>query len=167
MIANLEPISSDLFRLAMRNLGSSVCVITSQSKNKFSGMTATAVMSLSDNPPSLLVSVNRKNNTYGLIKKSGGFAVNLLSAEQIEVSQCFSKSGEAELQFSQAGDWEFDNEHPPILKNSVASFSCLVGQRLRTQSHDVLEGLITHIHCEPNRKSLLYASRKYHVLPVA
>lgn len=76
-----QPVDADQFRLGMRTLAAAVTLITSTGSGHRHGMTATAVCSVSAEPPTLLVCLNKATATHGAVAKSGAFCVNLLRAE--------------------------------------------------------------------------------------
>ena len=77
-------VSADDFRGAMRHLTGGVSVITAGRGRDVSGMTVTSVSSLSVDPPSLIVSINRTASSWPLIQRHGAFGVNILTADQVE-----------------------------------------------------------------------------------
>jgi len=78
------------FRAAMRRLVGGVSVITAGVGNDISGMTVTSVSSLSVDPPSLIVSVNRASSSWPLLKQHRYFGVNILNADQIDIAERFT-----------------------------------------------------------------------------
>ena len=68
------------FRAAMRRFPSTVSVISTAKDGQRHGMTATAVTSVSLNPPSLLVCVNRSGRLFGIMESCHRFCVNVLHA---------------------------------------------------------------------------------------
>src|SRR3974390_2094174 len=94
-VVNLaRDVSSDDFRGAMRHLVGAVSVITVGRGDDITGMTVTSVSSLSLEPPSLIVGVNRASSTWPLLRRYGHFGVNILNANQLEIAESFSgKSG--------------------------------------------------------------------------
>jgi flavin reductase (DIM6/NTAB) family NADH-FMN oxidoreductase RutF len=70
-------VSSADFRGAMRHLTGGVSVITVGRGKDVSGMTVTSVTSLSVDPPTLLVSINRDASSFPLIRRYGAFGVNI------------------------------------------------------------------------------------------
>jgi hypothetical protein len=93
-LAELPAIPADDFRAAMRGLASAVCVITSRHETLANGMTATAVCSVSADPPSILVVVNRSNRSQALIRDSGVFAVHVLAKGQERLATHFASRPE-------------------------------------------------------------------------
>src|SRR4051812_48196845 len=78
------------FRGAMRHLPGGVSVITAGRGRDITGMTVTSVSSLSVEPPSLIVSINREASSWPLIKRYGSFGVNILAADQIAIAERFT-----------------------------------------------------------------------------
>src|ERR1044072_4391863 len=68
------------FREAMSRLGAAVHVITTAGPGGKSGAPATAVTSVSDAPPPLLVCLNRRSQTCPIVVENGVFCVNTLGA---------------------------------------------------------------------------------------
>ena len=83
-------VSSADFRGAMRHLAGGVSVITVGRGNDITGMTVTSVSSLSVDPPTLIVSINRESSSWPLLKRDGFFGVNLLTADQLDVAERFT-----------------------------------------------------------------------------
>ena len=84
------PVSPADFRGAMRHLTGGVSVITAGRGKDITGMTVTSVTSLSVEPPTLLVSINRDASSFPLIRRHGAFGVNILNADQLDVAERFS-----------------------------------------------------------------------------
>src|SRR5437588_10723566 len=83
-------VSSADFRSGMRHLAGGVSVITVGRGRDISGMTVTSVSSLSVDPPSLIVGINRSSSSWPLLKNYGFFGVNMLSADQLDVAERFT-----------------------------------------------------------------------------
>jgi flavin reductase (DIM6/NTAB) family NADH-FMN oxidoreductase RutF len=79
-----------LFKHVLRQWASGVTVITTLSGEKPIGVTASAFNSLSADPPLVLVCLNRKLYTHRVIEEAGVFAVNILSAGQVEIGKLFA-----------------------------------------------------------------------------
>ena len=87
-----EVTASD-FRNAMRQLTGGVSVITAGKGRDISGMTVTSVSSLSVDPPSLIVSLNRESSSWPLVKRYGFFGVNILTSDQVDIAERFTGKG--------------------------------------------------------------------------
>ena len=87
--ADAPPVARSIFRDGMSRLGSGVNVITSSGPSGCLGFTATAVCSLSDEPPSLLVCMNRSSQQNAPLKENGVFCVNALAPGHRHLSDAF------------------------------------------------------------------------------
>ena len=77
----------------MRHLTGGVSVITAGRGKDITGMTVTSVASLSVDPPTLIVSINREASSWPLLKRYGFFGVNILAADQLDVAERFTGKG--------------------------------------------------------------------------
>src|SRR5437899_10427953 len=96
---SLDAATDDLratFKLAMRRFPAAVTVITSADQTRRHGMTATAVTSLSMDPPSLVVCVNQASLLHDIMLLARRFCVNLLRRAQDGLSAAFSGALPAE-----------------------------------------------------------------------
>lgn len=158
-------IDQQAFRRLFQAQVSTVTVITAQHEGHRAGLTATAVCSLQDEPPSLVISLNRNANAYRLIAASGRFAVNLLSHSQTAVANRFAKSAanldEASRKFEEAGDWTSTENDVLVLQGALAAAECELGQLIELQTHVILIGHIIATHHSDDSGALLYANRQY------
>jgi len=126
----------------MRKVAGAVSVITTIGiDGARRGLTATAVCSLSAEPPSLLVCVNRKTWLAQFVPKSGVFTVNVLSHSQEAVARTFAGQTELEAadRFS-VGEWGTGTTGAPVIKGALASFECRLGKLVEHNTHVVLIG---------------------------
>jgi flavin reductase (DIM6/NTAB) family NADH-FMN oxidoreductase RutF len=137
-----QPLSRDAFRQAMRRLAGACCVITSSdgtgAAQGWGGLAATAVCSVSAEPPRLLVCVNRQVFAHRLIVQSGALAVNVLERRQEPIARRFSGSGACapEDKF-RLGRWEAVSTGAPVLNEALAAFDCRVVEVAPGSSHDI------------------------------
>lgn len=135
----LSEISTDQFKQVMRRFAASVNVITSFNGALKNGMTATAVCSVSAEPPTALVIVNKSNRSHPVIAETRAFAVNVLSAEQRPIATHFA---------SKHPDPFADVPHTigetgcPIIDGSDAHIECLVIDQLDVGTHTIFVGRI-------------------------
>ncbi|WP_144109430.1 flavin reductase family protein [Paraburkholderia sp. BCC1886] len=152
---------ADLFRNAMARFTNGVTAVTTTENRLPFGLIATSVCSLSADPPTLLVCVNRSASAHDVIARSGVFAVNLLSAEQKDVAQRF-----AELKGSERFDlmrWTTGKSGAPILIDSVVALDCKVLAKHNGYSHTIFVGEIiaTKVHADPAASCLLWHRRSF------
>src|SRR6516164_4980210 len=86
------------FRNAMSRLGAAVNVITTDGPAGLGGFTASAVCSVTDSPPTLLVCINQSSFQYARFEQNGVLCVNVLGADQEDVSRLFSGQIKASIE---------------------------------------------------------------------
>jgi flavin reductase (DIM6/NTAB) family NADH-FMN oxidoreductase RutF len=156
-------VDPQLFKVGMRRLAAAVCLITSSTAaGARIGFTATAVCSVSAEPPTLLCCVNRGNVSHASILAAGIFAVNVLSLEDRALADRFSSPKvDREARF-QAGIWLRMQTGAPVLESALAAFDCRIAQAVDVGTHGILLGEIQGIRVrESSAKSLLYAHGNY------
>ena len=94
--------NSDLkktFLASMRAVTSTVNVISASHEGERHAMTATSVTSLSLDPPSMLVCVNKDASIHKILSEGSHFSINILSSSQRELAEVCSNSDEGESRF--------------------------------------------------------------------
>lgn len=158
-------VSLQAFRDGMSRLGAAVNIITSDGTVGRLGFTATAVCSISDTPPSLLVCMNRRSLQNEPLKKNGVFCVNTLSAGQKDLSGIFSGVGKLEMdERFRHGSWVSQETGSPVLLDAIVSFDCRIVQALEVNTHTILIGEVLAVRCGSQATSLIYVNRRYHEL---
>jgi flavin reductase (DIM6/NTAB) family NADH-FMN oxidoreductase RutF len=157
------PIDGAAFRFAMRHPANSVTLIASGQGEKRAGLTATAVCSLSDDPPSLLACVNKKSFALNTIRESGAFSVNFLHADQTDVAAVFA--GQTPLRGTDRFDdrlWQMLETGSPVLKRCLAAFDCYVERQVDYATHTILIGRVADATHSDEQEALIYSRGKYH-----
>ena len=155
-------ISIEDFRSAMRHLAGHVCLITASAEDgSRNGLTATAVCSVSAEPPTLLCSVYSALASFDTIQQSEAFAVNVLAHTDKTLADRFASKIRGEERFA-SGDWDTLKTGAPILKTALASFDCQLVKTVMMNTHGILFGEIKDVQItRMNRKPLLYAHGNY------
>lgn len=149
--------SQAAFRGAMRLVPGAVAIIATGEAGARSGMTATAVCSLSDSPPMLLVCVNASASSHPVIRARGHFAVNLLAEDQSAIAARFAGAGgvKGEDRFH-LGDWTTLETGAPMLRDAMAGFDCdLVAEHVHA-THSIFVGAVRGIATRADAPPLLY-----------
>src|SRR2546430_10288455 len=100
-----QPMDAGQFKTGMRTLAGPVNIITSMHSGHRYGMTATAVCSATAEPPTVLACINKLAGTHGAVAKGKVFCVNVLRAEDWELSTAFSGGSRGHARF-QAPNWQ-------------------------------------------------------------
>src|SRR5207237_7693489 len=87
---SVRTVEPAMFREAMSRLGAAVHVITTAGPGGKTGATATAVCSVSDAPPTLLMCLNRRSQTNPIVVENGVFCVNVLGDSGAEIADIFA-----------------------------------------------------------------------------
>ena len=158
------PVDVQQFRAAMARFPGAVTIITARAGDERRGITATAVCSVSADPPSLLVCVNRGTGTCAAIDASGRFAVNLLADPLAPLALRFAGIGgtTGEDKFA-AGDWSADDTGLPLLSGALAAISCDVAEAMVSGSHRIFIGHIREIR-QADGAPLVYERARFHRL---
>lgn len=155
-------IDANQFKTAMRCLAGHVCLITTVSADgSRAGLTATAVCSVSADPPTLLACVNRNSASFHAIQASGIFAVNVLALESRRLADRFASAMPAEEKFAD-GVWGRASTGAPVLRDALVSFDCRVASAVDVGTHGILFGAIDTATTRTDRaRPLLYAHGSY------
>jgi len=155
-----ERVNVEQFRLGMRSLAGAVNIVSTAHSGHRYGMTATAVCSVSADPPTLLVCMNQLTTTHGALLKAGVFCVNVLRAEDSDLSTAFAGSQSGESRF-RSREWMRLATGAPALADALASFDCRVVKTIEHGTHTVFLGEIEKILLGRKGKPLLYAGGQY------
>lgn len=163
----LMSVDSDSYKSGMRQLAAGVCLVTTRTEaGARSGLTATAVCSVSADPPTLLICVNQQNGSYHAIRASGRFAVNVLAATDQDLADRFASAVSGEERFDH-GQWSELFTGAPILESALASFDCVVRSIEDVGSHGVFFGEVRAVRVSSDTGPLLYSNGKYaSVIPI-
>ena len=156
-------IDSDQFRASMRHLAGHVCIITTADSDGLrNGLTATAVCSVSAEPPTILCCVNKNNGSYDAIVKNGSFVINVLAETDQDLSNRFAGKIFGDERFAE-GEWTTLSTDSPVLATALASFDCTVAKNVDGgDSHAIFMGEIQAVKAkEGNEQPLIYAHGSY------
>jgi 4-nitrophenol 2-monooxygenase / 4-nitrocatechol 4-monooxygenase, reductase component len=122
------------FRDAIGRLASGVTVITAVSNDRRFGATASAVSSLSLEPPMLLVCMNRQSATGAAILRARAFAVNVLAEDQDYLARRFASRDPDKFHGISVTEGSYGE---PLLDGALAQFECRVTEQVRGGTHTV------------------------------
>tara|TARA_E500000178_G_C16964601_1_gene727748 strand:+ start:998 stop:1501 length:504 start_codon:yes stop_codon:yes gene_type:complete len=138
-----ESISQDQFKNGMRKLAAAVNVITVEHEGFRDGLTATAVCSVSAEPPQLLICVNSQTHGHKLIRQSKYFALNIMARDQEEIAMRFAgMDGTERSQRFDKGSWSKIITGAPCLNGALVNFDCEVINEIEAGTHSIFIGHI-------------------------
>ena len=149
------------FADAMARFPGAVTIITTREYDLPYGMVATAVCSLSADPPSLIVCLNKDTSAHDPILRQKLFAVNLVSGEHVHVVRHFMAS-KGRDRFN-LGDWKTLVTGAPILDNATVAFDCELSEVHDGFTHSILIGTVKdcHISTVVDQTCLLWHGRDF------
>ncbi len=145
------------FKAAMRSLASTVTIITTREADEHHGMAATAVTSLSTQPPSLLVCVNQTASMHGPLRAAERFCVNLLGVQHGPLCEAFGGALTGADRFG-VGDWRSDGEGVRYLVDAAANIFCTLDHQVDYGTHTIFIGRVDEVRVLPHAEPLLYFS---------
>ena len=155
-------VASGDFRSALRHLAGGVSVITVGRRKDITGMTVTSVSSLSVDPPSLVVSINRASSSWPLLKRHGFFGVNILTADQLDVAERFTgKDGLKGAERFAGATWTTGASGVPLLVGALAAIDCEAEDIIERHSHAIVIGRVLDLRLSSRTAALAYWQGQY------
>ncbi|MCR6673168.1 flavin reductase family protein [Devosia ginsengisoli] len=148
------------FRAAMSGMATTVSVVTARRGDERIGRTVTSMLSLSMNPPTILISIDIMSRLADLIAKTGGFSLALLADDQAAVADAFAGRVEPEERFN-AGQWSQWPSGHPMLLGAVTALDCDVIGSMETGTHVLFAGAIIEAETTASRSPLLWQRHDY------
>jgi flavin reductase len=158
-------VSKESFVGAMRKAAASVNVVTTRdAAGRHHGVTVSAMCSVTADPPTLLVCLYKEATVAKAVAESGVFCVNILSANQMEIAECFAGRIESlrDRRF-EVGTWNVLCTGTPALEAAEAVFDCRVIGCIEVGTHVILTGAVEGVRTG-NGEPLIYSDRQYRVL---
>jgi len=159
----LPGVERDAFRNAMACLGAAVNIITTDGPAGRAGFTASAVCSVTDTPPTLLVCLNRSASVWPIFRDNGYLCVNTLAAGHEDLSTLFGGKTPMAERFA-AADWHTLASGSPLLDGALVSFDCKVAQVVSVGTHDILFCEVQALVRKDETHGLAWFDRGYHHL---
>jgi flavin reductase len=159
-------VDAKTYRDAMARLGAAVHIITTDGPGGRAGFTASAVCSVTDQPPTLLVCLNRSTSVHAAFAKNLVICVNTLAIEHEALSVLFGGgSGIPMDERFAAAKWSKMSSGAPALDGAMISFDCRVAESTAQGTHEVFFCEVIAIKTSEKSSGLFYVGRRYHGLP--
>lgn len=154
---------SKSFRRALGNFATGVTIMTAQNAQGVKvGVTANSFNSVSLDPPLILWSIDKRSSSYEVFAEASHFAVNVLAADQIDLSNKFARSKDDKYANI---DFELGAGQAPVLKECSAVFECERFNIVEGGDHWIIIGRVVNFQ-DNGRSPLLYHQGAYSsVLP--
>ncbi|WP_254261070.1 flavin reductase [Komagataeibacter oboediens] len=161
-------VTTTLFRDAMSRLGAPVTIVTTSGPAGRQGLTVSAMTSVSDTPPTVLVCLNRANRSHEAFVRNGVIGISLLSQGHEDIAGTFASSTRSADEKFAMGAWHADVTGAPLLVDALATFDCTISTVHLSGSHDVMFCAVKAIRIHPAASmGLAWFGRQFHCLPSA
>ena len=168
-LADVPHVSPDLHRGAMRHLAAAVTIITSRSDEQPIGLTATAVCSVTADPPRLVVFVNKRTAASPVILEHGRLCVNVLAGDQEEIARVFASMVPEVVGPARFGHGVWDQliTGAPVLRDALVNIDCRVVNVFDESTHHAYLCEILATRERDGGEALAYLNGAFHRLPDA
>ena len=155
-------VTAEEFREALSRVASSVSIVSTDGAHGIAGFTCSAVCAVTDEPPTIMVCVNRKSAANAIIKANGVLCVSSLGAEQIELSQMFAGVGRVPMneRFCRPA-LERARHRSPYCTQSRVALDCRVADIREVGTHSVIFAEVLSTVHATDGQPLIYHSRNY------
>ncbi len=158
MTVTLDAAVQKGFGEAMSRLGAAVNIITTDGSAGRHGLTASAVCSVTDTPPTVLVCVKRAAGAHDVLKANGVLCVNILAGRHRNLSADFGNHGISVEQRFAGGSWRQLATGAPVLADAAANLDCRIASVAEVVFFCEVRGIAT----APQPEGLIYFNRLYH-----
>ncbi|WP_353142529.1 flavin reductase [Acinetobacter pragensis] len=149
------------FKNAMSLLTSAVNVVTTAGVSGRYGFTASAVCSVTDTPPTLLVCMNTASRSHEHFIENKILTVNVLGVDHQQISNVFASKMSSDERF-EYGRWIVLETGAPVLEDALVSFDCEIEQIQEVGTHSIFLCRVAAIQQSEQDQSLVYFNRAYH-----
>jgi flavin reductase len=155
-----ESVDAERYRDAMRRVPAAVTIVTTQFAHEANGLTATAVCSVTADPPQVLVCVNRGATAHSLIVRSRSFVVNFLSEEHEDRARRFSQTKLPAQERFAGISWVMMATGSPAMADAIVALDCSVNTDLICGTHAIYLANVVDVRVG-NAAPLLYRAGEF------
>lgn len=150
------------FRQAMAHLAAAVNIVTTDGPSGRLGITVSAVCSVTDSPPTVLVCVNQRSAAHDVFASNGVVAINVLASEQTDLARHFS--GATSVPMQERFEWDIWEEGAaaPTLREARVAMVGRIRDSLSRGTHSVMFVEIDSIRIRDEAEGLVYYDRGFH-----
>lgn len=163
--AVFSPVTRETYRDGMASLAAAVNLIATDGPGGLAGFTATAVTSVTDDPPTLLVCLNRASSATPAVLANKVLCVNALAPGHETVSSLFGGKTPMAERFASA-EWTKGKTGAPVLHDALVSFDCIISEMVEVGTHFILMCRVVDVRANDCEAALVYFRRAYQAVSV-
>lgn len=154
----------ELFRKTLSKFCTGVTVVTARNADGIHGLTVNAFSSVSLNPPLILVCITKKGLSHSVLSESDAFVVNILSAQQQEVSNRFANPELDSAARFRGLNYRLTDAGIPLLEDCLGHLQCRLANTFDGGDHTIFIGKVEEASFSDGKKPLLFYESRYHDL---
>jgi len=148
----------------MARLTSAVTIVTTDGVRGKAGLTVSAVCSVTDSPPTILVCINRNSCVLDVLETNGRVAISLLTNRQTSLARHFAGQTEATMEERFSWDVWNDLDGVPTVKGALATLAGKITHVVQEGTHSILFINVSSTHLGQDEQALAYFNRAFHSL---
>tara|TARA_B100001057_G_scaffold462062_1_gene514657 strand:+ start:349 stop:816 length:468 start_codon:yes stop_codon:yes gene_type:complete len=145
------------FKKTLGKFATGVTVICTNDANQIYGVTVNSFSSLSLKPPLVLFSLGKNSSSINSFLKSKYLSINILSKEQIEISNHFAINNHPNSNIN----FFLGKKNTPLINDCIANLECKLIEILKKGDHHIFICELLNIKINDKKKPLLYFNSKY------
>lgn len=153
-----SPPDLDLMKQVNRQFVTGVTVVTVMDDDRPRGLAVNAFSSISLDPPTVMVCIQRTSSTHDPLFRASHLAINILSTDQVDVVNRFASRSDDKF----AGlDWAAGPFGSPVIDRSSAQMEVLIRERLQASTHTVFICRVVHATVS-ERVPMVYSAGRFY-----
>ncbi len=149
------------FRRVLGSFATGVVIVSALDQTTPHCMTANAFVSVSLDPPLVLVSVDRRSRMHQILPRAGAYGVSVLARDQEPLSRHFGGRPQDDLEVSFR--WE---DGLPLIEGAIAHLTCRLVDIHPAGDHTLFIGRVRHLSSSAHQPPLLFHAGRYKMLEV-
>ncbi|HWJ75459.1 MAG TPA: flavin reductase [Kaistia sp.] len=162
----VSPVTAELYRDGMSRLAGAVSIVTMNGSAGPAGFTASAVCSITDSPPTLLVCAKLSSSIGTAIQENRAICVNTLAPLHEDLARLFGGKTPMQDRFTATG-WTSGLSGAPILADALVAFDGHVVDGKTVGTHRILIVRVDAVHLSEGQEASVYFARRFHRIVAA
>ena len=142
-------------------IAQSVAIVTAKSDGKVNGLSIAWLCQVSYSPPMIVVSVAPGRHSYGMIKKSKAFVVNILGEGQEDMGRHFGTKSGRKADKLEGFSYKESKTGAPILDDGIAYYECKLVSTHKAGDHELFVGEVVNYDESTKKEPLVFVPGDY------